>query len=38
MRKEASRGNPARFFVTAKPGMRESDRLHFSNEMPVPGV
>ncbi len=34
----ASRGNPARFFVTAMPGRLQSDRPHGSNEAPVFGV
>jgi hypothetical protein len=34
----ASRGNPARFFVTGKPGGRRPDSLHSCNKAKVPGV
>src|ERR1700716_2068833 len=34
----ASRGNPARFFVTAMPCQHRLDGQHGSNETPVPGV
>jgi hypothetical protein len=34
----ASRGNPARFFVTADRAARGLESMHSCNESPVPGV
>jgi hypothetical protein len=38
MRKEASRGSPARFFVTTMSAVYQADSVQGSNEKPIPGV
>jgi hypothetical protein len=37
-RKEASRRNPARIFVTVMPALYELDSVQCSNGKPLPGV